>query len=577
MIDFAKSFYTFVRPHRVVVVILFIGLCLESLYDVAIRFSLKFVIDSAVVEQDITALVTILSILAVGALFFNALVIGCDYLWARVGGQIINNMRMALFRHMQNLPVDYYKRRSTGDLTARFNADAGLIETGIILGVPMAVMGLVEVVASLAIMAWLHPVLFFIALFGITLSLLAPRLVHGRALDATFALRREEGRMAGFLQENISAHGMVKAYALEGHTSKLFGSQLDVLLKKLARANFLNYLVSRLPSLTFLLLQLVVLGVGGWLAIQGEITVGALVSYQALLIGLNTAIFNLTWMIPTFIDAAAGYRRVEEIFEERPSIVDEANATILPPLSQGITFDGVRFGYAGDQAPLFEDLSFRVNKGEFVSFVGPSGAGKSSILNLVLRFYDPSAGRIAYDGHDLRTVTQASLREQIALVSQDVMLFDVSVRDNIRLGALDASEEDVERAARAAEIHDPIMALPEGYDTPVGQGGSRLSGGERQRIALARALLRKPAILILDEVSSALDAATEAEILETIKALKGSCTILCVTHRLAMAEASDRILVVKGGRVAEQGHHRELLTLGAEYAKLWAASRGERL
>lgn len=565
----------YARRYRLTVLLLFGGLILESLYDVGVRYSLKFVIDKAVVEGDMPALMWILGALAIGAVIFNFVVIACDYYWARIGGKIINDIRFDMFTRLQSLPVGYHRRQSSGDLTARFNADVGQIENGMVLAFPMAMAGVVEILTTLGLMLFVHPLLATIAAVGILLSLLTPRMVQGKALDASFSLRQEEGRMMGYVQENLGGQSVIKAYSLENHTGKDFSKRLDNLLMTLARANFLSYLVSRLPSLTFLMLQLVVLGVGGWLTINGRITVGDLVAYQALLIGLNSAIHNLTWMVPSFIDATAGWRRIREILDEPLAIQDRPGARDLARFSNSIDIEKVSFHYPAAEAATLTRIDLKINAGEYAVFVGRSGAGKSSIINLILRFYEVTEGRIAIDGQDVRDVTLASLRNQIGLVSQEITLFDLSVRDNIRLGALSATDEEIVEAAKAAEIHDLIMSLPEGYDTFAGASGSRFSGGERQRIALARALVRKPAILVLDEFSSALDPTTESEILQTIAKLKGTCTILSVTHRLAMAETADKVVVMRSGRIVEVGKHEELIGKRGEYSRLWKRAASE--
>ncbi|MGE3246458.1 MAG: ABC transporter ATP-binding protein [Beijerinckiaceae bacterium] len=565
----------YARRYKWTIALLVFGLTFESLYDVALRYSLKFVVDTAVVSKDFTALVYILLVLAAGAVLFNFVVIGCDYMWARTGGRIINDLRADMFRHLQALPVGYHKRQSAGDLMARFNADVAQIEEGMILALPMAAMGIVEIVLTLALMAFLHPLLCSLAAAGIVVSLMIPQLIQGAAVKASFQLRREEGHMIGFLQENLTGQSVIKAYSLEAHASRDFGGRLDKLLHIFARANFLAYLVSRVPSLTFLLLQLVVLGVGGWLAIQGRITVGDLVAYQALLIGLNMAIFNLTWMIPSFIQATAGWQRIREILDEPLGIADVPGAQDLTNLDAGIELDKVRFSYPGSKEPALQRVDLKIEPGEYVVFVGRSGSGKSSIINLLLRFYETTEGEVRIGGMNVRDITMSSLRAKIGLVSQDITLFDIPVAENIRLGNLDASEEEIMAAAKSAEIHDHIVTMPEGYDSLAGPGGSKFSGGERQRVALARALVRKPAIMVLDEFSSALDPTTEADILKTIERLKGTCTIISVTHRLSMAEAADKVVVMRRGRIVEMGKHDELLAKNGEYARLWKRSANE--
>ncbi len=567
--------YTYARRYRTTLLFLVAGLSFESFYDVSVRYSLKFVIDKAVVAKDFSALVLILGVLAVGAVIFNFIVIGCDYIWAKTGGRIINDIRSDMFSHLQSLPIGYHKRQSAGDLMARFNADVGQIQEGLILALPMAAMGVVEIIMTLALMAYLHPFLCSLAAIGIVISLMIPQLIQGRAVDASFQLRREEGKMIGYLQENLISQSVVKAYNLEAHASRDFGGRLDYLLTIFARANFLAYLVSRIPSLTFLLLQLVVLGAGGWLAINGRISVGDLVAYQALLIGLNMAIFSLTWMIPSFIEATAGWQRIREILDEPIGISDVPDAKELVDMKDGIELDKVRFMYPGTKDAALHRVDLKINPGEYVVFVGRSGSGKSSIINLIMRFYEASEGSVTIGGQNVSELKLTSLRDKIGLVSQDITLFDMSVAENIRLGNLKATQDDIEAAAKSAEIHDHIVSLPNGYETLAGPSGSRFSGGERQRIALARALVRKPAILVLDEFSSALDPTTEGEVLKTIDHLKGTCTILSVTHRLSMAEGADKVVVMRRGRVAEMGHHDELISKNGEYARLWKRAVSE--
>jgi len=282
---------------------------------------------------------------------------------------------------------------------------------------------------------------------------------------------------------------------------------------------------------------------------------------------------TVTGLWQMLLQASVGMQRVDELLNEEPKIVDAPNARTLERFSRNIRFENVDFSYTGEQMNL-RDVTLEIPKGQSIAFVGPSGSGKSTILNLVLRFYDPTSGVVTMDGQDLRQVTQRSLRGQIGTVFQETFLYNASVRENITLGKLDATDEEVEAAAKAAEIHDFVMTLPQGYDTPVGERGGQLSGGQRQRIAIARALLYDPAILVLDEPTSALDPQTEATINATLREQGRGRSVVTVTHRLSSVANADRIFVLERGRVVEWGTHEELLHTRGLYYRLWSQQNG---
>jgi ATP-binding cassette subfamily B protein len=309
------------------------------------------------------------------------------------------------------------------------------------------------------------------------------------------------------------------------------------------------------------------------LVFRHALSVGSLVGYIGVLNLLGQACFRLMEALPEWLAVASGIMRVEEVLDERPHIVDSPGAVVLPGLSREIRFSRVSFGYGRDGRVL-RDASAVIRAGQSVALVGRSGSGKSSVLSLLMRLYDPSGGTITIDGHDLRSVTQESLRAQFGVVFQDSFLFNRSVRENIRLGRPSATDAEVEDAARAAQVHEVILGLPRGYDTEVGERGGHLSGGQRQRIALARALVRDPAILVLDEATSALDPATEAAFVDTLRHLSRDRTVISVTHRLSSATDADSIIVLEGGRVCEQGTHEDLLRRAGVYHHLWDQQTG---
>jgi ATP-binding cassette subfamily B protein len=277
--------------------------------------------------------------------------------------------------------------------------------------------------------------------------------------------------------------------------------------------------------------------------------------------------------LPDLIESSAGMQRVHELLEEEPEVTDAPGAVALPRFSGEITLKKVKFRYSGDKLNL-DDVSMTIPAQSKVAFVGPSGCGKSTVLNLIMRFYDPDEGSVCFDGMDIRGIAQNSLRSHISLVSQDSFLYDTSIRENIRMGRRDASDEEVEEAAKLAEIHDIIQAMPEGYDTLVGEGGGRLSGGQRQRVALARAIVADPALLVLDEATSALDPGTAASVIRTLERISRGRTMIFVTHRLESARIADLVFVFDEGRLAEHGPHEQLLQENGVYARLWQRQAG---
>ena len=327
------------------------------------------------------------------------------------------------------------------------------------------------------------------------------------------------------------------------------------------------------PSHSILLLGLVTLCAGALLVFHGLLSIGDLFAFQMILAEITTNVSELTWSIPSYVQAAVGMRRINELLESKSDVTDLPDAAELPRPVSEITLDGVRFGYAPETAAI-KDVSLKIQVGQSVLLVGPSGCGKSTVLNMLMRFYDPNAGSVSYDGRDIRTVTQDSLRSHMSVVLQDSFLFNISIRENIRLGKRGASDGEVEAAAKAAEIHDMIVRMPDGYDTVAGERGGKLSGGERQRIAIARAIISNPAVLLLDEATSSLDHSTADSINASLARIGRGRTVISVTHRLEMGPVADRIFVFKAGGLVEQGCHEELLGRQGLYSELWAKQTG---
>ncbi|HAA33025.1 MAG TPA: ABC transporter ATP-binding protein [Cyanobacteria bacterium UBA8553] len=547
LIWFFKTLNKYIASYKWQFILLFICLIFDAAFDSVFRASLKFIIDAAIIPQNYGFLVLILSLLAVGAILYICIGLLGLSLGARLGILITNNIRHTLFEHLQSLSMEFFGRRSAGDIVNCLIADAQKVENGVItMGLTVVVLELCNLLFSILFLFFLNWQLALLSLIGLTICTIAPAKIASMATEVGYKLLQKEGQIASVVEENILSQTVVKIFGLESRMSQEFLAHLNDLKQVYVRATFLSYLVQKVPMIGFVLTQLVILSIGAVMTYRNIISVGTLTSFQVLLLGLNLNILGLTASLPAFIDGVAALQRISDILSETPAIQDAPDAIDLPNFESDIYFDDVTFSYSTERGGV-RNLSLKIRQGDFAVFVGQSGAGKSTIINLLTRFYDPDKGRILFDGIDLRSCTVRSLRSQIGIVSQDVILFNCSVRENIRMGYLEATNEQVEAAAKAAEIHNFILTLPQGYDTPVGDRGGQLSGGQRQRIALARALVRNPAILILDEATSALDPATEAEILATIERITKQSTVIFITHRMAHASRADVTYVMENG------------------------------
>ena len=423
-----------------------------------------------------------------------------------------------------------------------------------------------------------HPLLIEWRLAALCLLLMplvyiGPRLVGRRVEQASFVRQTDAARLVGVLQENLATQLVVKAFGLRDVARQRFQADLAHYWQSSVRFGFLSSLLVSTLWRSGAVLLVVCLSVGSFLALQGQLSVGALVAFFELLWWMVAAFQSLADAVPPFQTAATAQRRLDELLAQPIEAISARTSDQVTPLEQEIRFDAVSFSYA-DGSPALERVSLALQANRSIALVGPSGSGKSTLLSMLLRFYEPTSGRITLDGAELRSATAASLRQQIGVVFQESLLFDASIRENIRLGRPAASDDEVERAAQAAELHQAILGLPDGYDTRVGERGGRLSGGQRQRLALARALVREPRLLLLDEATSALDPLTEASISATLSRLAGRCTIISATHRLATVTSYDQIFVLEQGRLVEHGRHEQLVRAGGLYAQLWARQDG---
>jgi len=549
------------------------GLLIEMAFNAAVPMSFKYLVDSAIVPRNEQVLLGILAGLTIGVVVVSAAGLGCDYLYAKFSTSILNDLRWRLFQQLQRLSMNYFARSPAADILARFSTDLAAFETALELAVVECGLPGLELILSAFLLFTLNWQLALIAMLAVPICLLGPRLITPRAVKAGYQCKQDQANTSGSVQENIASQPVIKAFGLEKSMRARFAERIARLAAASLKVSFLTSLIERTAGIGTLILQVVVMAAGAYMAFHDQLSIGSLVAFQALFVNFSYALTGLTQFYPTLLHAGTGMQRIQELLDETPGVQDLADAQPLPRLAREISFAGVKFGYTPAQLNL-NDVNFTIRAGESVAFVGPSGSGKSTVLTLLTRFYEPDAGAVAFDGHDIRSAPQNSLREQLGIVFQESILFNTTIRENIRVGKPDATDTEIEAASRAAEIHELIMAMAEGYDTPVGERGGRLSGGQRQRIALARALLRDPRVLVLDEATSALDAATEASINQTLERAAKGRTVVSVTHRLASVVTMDRIFVLDRGRVVEQGKHDELLTLGGIYSRLWEKQSG---
>ncbi|MBI5263067.1 MAG: ABC transporter ATP-binding protein [Bradyrhizobium sp.] len=567
------TFYGFVKPYlssyKRMLAFVSLGVAIETLFNVIMPLSLKFLIDEALGEEDFQALYRILGVLAVAGIFTSIVAVWYERWDARLAACVISDVRARLFGHVQNLPAAYFGRTRRGEILSRFSVDLSAFEGAVKTFVNSAALPFLELVAGIILMLFLNWQLAVVALLVFPITLIGPRIITPKAVQANYDQKVNESALLGVVQENIAAQAVIKAFSLQRKMLGAFSLRNNDTRDRIASATFLSTMVERTVTISVLLLHLVVLAIGAYLATKGQITIGTFVTFESAFWEVSYNIAHVMHFIPVSIQSAAAVRHIQDLLDEPTRGGDRPGAPDLPRVSHDISFERVTFRYEGSETPVLDNLSLKLNVGKRIAIVGPSGSGKSTLLNLILRLYVPDEGRVTIDGVDIRKVTLESLRRSMAVVFQENMLFNMSIRENIRLGKEGATDKEVEEAARKAEIHRYIMSLPLKYDTLVGERGDTLSGGQRQRIAIARAIIRNPSVLLLDEATSALDQTTEAAINRTLLKVAKGRTMIWSTHRLTSVVEMDEIIVISGGKAIERGSHAELLAKNGAYRKLW--------
>jgi len=563
-----RKLLVLLRPYRGRVALMLVSLVLATGAALAPPYLAGRAIDDGIRAGD-AGFLTLILVLFIAAAAVNWLASYAEtFLINWVGQRALQDLRLLLFRHLQRLSIGFYSRNKAGVIISRITNDVQALDQLVTDGISTLFGASLTLVGTAAILLFLDVQLALVT-FAVFPLLLAGSVAFRVVSADAYRLTREKiALVTAYLQETLSGVRIVRAFGQEGRHEERFAGLNEENRAANMRTVYLN--AAYFPSVELLsaVATAVILLYGGSQVIDGAVTIGVLASFVFYLQSFFDPIQQLSQLYTTYQAGMAALDKIFGLLDEQPDIADRPGAVELGVLRGQIRFEEVTFGY-GDAAPALSEVTLDVPPGQTVALVGATGAGKSTFAKLVARFYDPTSGRVLVDGHDLRDVTERSLRSQLGVVPQESFLFSGTIRDNIAFGQPDATDADVEAASRAVGAHDFIERLPDGYGTEVGERGGHLSAGQRQLVAFARAAAADPRILILDEATSNVDVHTEGQIERGLRRLLAGRTAIVIAHRLSTIRGAGRIVVLDHGRVAEQGSHDELIDADGAYARLY--------
>jgi ATP-binding cassette, subfamily B, bacterial len=558
------------RPYRRQVVWVMSSIALAALAGGLPPLFIKRIVDHAIPRHNYGELAWLCTGMVVGPLLAGLLAVAHKYLAAWIGEQVMYDLRVELFAHVQRQSLAFFANAKPGEVISRVLTDVQGIGQALQDNLVKLMQNALTLGVSVVLIVVLDWRLALVALSALPLFVFPARKVGRQRKQLKKQTQARMAELTGILMETLSVSGvmLIKVFgARKRETQRLREKALELQAASL-RQNLVGRWFQMLMKLFEDLGPALVYGVGGYLVIRGELGLGTVLAFVALLKKLYSPASDLAGVHVDIVTSYGYFERVLAVLDLEPAIKNAPGSFALKEVHGSLKFENVSFAY-GDASATLKDIDLEIAPGESVAVIGPSGAGKSTLAALALRLYDPSAGRVLLDGHDYRDIKLKTLRQHIAVVSQETYLFHASIADNLRYARPDATQEDLERAARAAQIHDHIVGLPQGYETLVGERGYRLSGGERQRLAIARAILADPKILILDEATSALDSTNERLIQAALEPLLAGRTSLIIAHRLSTIQKANRIVSLEQGRIVEVGNHRTLLERRGLYARLY--------
>lgn len=561
---FTLYWQKFIVPFWPQVLIALASFIVASAAGLAAPIIIKLLIDNVLADGDIFQLHVITIGIIVLYLLRGIFYYIYSYLMAKVGNRLIERMRQDMFVKLQSLDYAYYVNNQTGEIISLFANDLALIQASVSVSLPEFVVESLNVVAILSIMIYFDWQLSMVTFATLPFILLVIGFFNKKMARIGSSMEESLAKLAGLLHQTLLSITTIKSYNREEYEYRKFSMQIHQAAIEFLRVQKLNAVLVPLVEFLAAIGLTIIIWFGGQEVIDGNLTIGGMFAFLVYIINVPAPMRKIAQATTSLKMGTIAWERIKQ-FQSQPRLIHDGG--IEPPKSAGtVEFQNVSFGYS-QTVGILHNINLTAKPGDLVAIVGPSGAGKSSFANLLLRLYDPSGGAIYIDGIDLRCMNIAALRRRIGFIQQEPILFNGTVRDNIRYGNPSANDDKVEWAARMANAHEFIRALPEGYDTQVGELGGLLSGGQRQRIAIARALILEPAILLLDEPTAALDSHAERQVMDSIRRASIGRTTFIITHRLSTLMATDRVVYLANGSIVETGTHSELLKRGGLYAK----------